>query len=338
MICSTDPSQTGCIWAWQGSSAASSSSSSDSSASSSGSGEGTAVMGTVVAAVGVESSVIPTPTLGPTATEAPTGSAQASAAMASSTISVAPWYTGSSSGSSSGWVSAPSTTTIPTSTESTTTSTSAMGSSELGAQWVRTDGSTWSQSTSGWTEPSTPTGTGTGTGTASATATGTATVTDSAGVESIDVWGSWTHKKGKHHSTSTSSASASASASDWESTTTISTDPWTATTTLATGSISHDLSTLVPTASSTPSPALGSSAHYVIYSDAWLVDMPHTSAVQGYNKFILAFWLSDKGAADNAAFWESLSAEEQKTVVKAYKDAGITLMVSAFGSTGEFQA
>ena len=63
--------------------------------------------------------------------------------------------------------------------------------------------------------------------------------------------------------------------------------------------------------------------------------MPHTSAVQGFNKFILAFWLSDRGAADNAAFWEKLTQVEQLEVVRRYKEAGITLMVSAFGATGE---
>jgi hypothetical protein len=97
---------------------------------------------------------------------------------------------------------------------------------------------------------------------------------------------------------------------------------------------SHNLSTLVPTPTSTPPPDLGN-AHYVIYSDAWLTEMPHTSAVQGFNKFILAFWLSDRGAADNAAFWEKLSQDEQLEVVRRYKEAGITLMVSAFGATGQ---
>ena len=90
----------------------------------------------------------------------------------------------------------------------------------------------------------------------------------------------------------------------------------------------------MPTPTSTPLPDLGT-AHYVIYSDAWLTEMPHTSAVQGFNKFILAFWLSDRGAADNAAFWGKLTQVEQLEVVRRYKEAGITLMVSAFGATGE---
>lgn len=63
--------------------------------------------------------------------------------------------------------------------------------------------------------------------------------------------------------------------------------------------------------------------------------MPHKSAVEGFNKFILAFWLSDKGAIDNAAFWEKLTQSEQLEVIKGYKEVGITLMVSAFGATGK---
>ena len=131
-----------------------------------------------------------------------------------------------------------------------------------------------------------------------------------------------------------SSTSSSNSISDYmvpSPTPTTPTSTWSEATTHAQ---SHNLSTLVPEPTSTPLPNLGT-AHYVIYSDAWLTEMPYQSAVQGFNKFILAFWLSDKGAVDNAAFWEKLTQVEQLEVIKGYKAAGITLMVSAFGATGE---
>ena len=47
---------------------------------------------------------------------------------------------------------------------------------------------------------------------------------------------------------------------------------------------------------------------------------------------IVAFLLTE-GAWDNAQGWASLTAAERNTTKAAYNDAGIALMVSAFGST-----
>jgi hypothetical protein len=77
-----------------------------------------------------------------------------------------------------------------------------------------------------------------------------------------------------------------------------------------------------------------SAPHYVIYSDAWLTSMPSLAEIQGYNRFLLAFWLSDRGAVDNALFWNSLTSTERQAVKAEYNAAGVALMVSAFGSTG----
>ncbi len=61
--------------------------------------------------------------------------------------------------------------------------------------------------------------------------------------------------------------------------------------------------------------------------------MPSVADLAGYNKFLLAFWMSDRGAVDVADFWSGLSSAQQAAVVADYTAAGITLMVSAFGST-----
>ena len=47
---------------------------------------------------------------------------------------------------------------------------------------------------------------------------------------------------------------------------------------------------------------------------------------------IVAFLLTE-GAWDNAQGWASLTADERNTTKAAYNDAGIALMVSAFGSS-----
>lgn len=86
------------------------------------------------------------------------------------------------------------------------------------------------------------------------------------------------------------------------------------------------------TSTSTSSDSLAA-PHYVIYSDAWLTSMPSLSEVSGYNRFILAFWLSDIGPADNALFWSSLTSTERLAVKSEYNAAGVAVMVSAFGAT-----
>lgn len=62
--------------------------------------------------------------------------------------------------------------------------------------------------------------------------------------------------------------------------------------------------------------------------------MPSLSEIQGYNRFLLAFWLSDRGAVDNALFWSSLTSAERQAIKTEYNAAGVAIMVSAFGSTG----
>ncbi|WVR08219.1 hypothetical protein IAU60_005266 [Kwoniella sp. DSM 27419] len=76
-----------------------------------------------------------------------------------------------------------------------------------------------------------------------------------------------------------------------------------------------------------------SAPHYVIYADNWLTEMPSVSDLSSYNRFILAFWMTNQGAVDDAQFWEQLDSATRNQVIQEYHEAGIALMVSAFGST-----
>jgi len=73
---------------------------------------------------------------------------------------------------------------------------------------------------------------------------------------------------------------------------------------------------------------------WLAYSDTWIGSSspPATSDIEGFNVFALSFWLLS-GAADNAEAWTTLSASERSTVLSQYEAAGISLIVSAFGST-----
>ncbi|KAF8216500.1 glycoside hydrolase [Mycena galopus ATCC 62051] len=73
--------------------------------------------------------------------------------------------------------------------------------------------------------------------------------------------------------------------------------------------------------------------HWVVYSDAYVsATAPATSAVTGFNVFILSFLLTE-GAWDEAEAWTTYSATQRATIKSQYAAAGIKLMVSAFGST-----
>lgn len=54
--------------------------------------------------------------------------------------------------------------------------------------------------------------------------------------------------------------------------------------------------------------------------------------LQGYNTFIMSFLLSS-GSVDQAQEWAELDATTRSTIKAAYKAAGVSLLVSAFGST-----
>ncbi|KIY34695.1 hypothetical protein I305_02887 [Cryptococcus gattii E566] len=76
-----------------------------------------------------------------------------------------------------------------------------------------------------------------------------------------------------------------------------------------------------------------SAPHYVIYADSWLSTMPDVSELGYFNRFILAFWEATAGAVDDVQAWASWDTSYRNQVIEEYHDAGIAIMVAAFGST-----
>ncbi|EIW79384.1 glycoside hydrolase family 18 protein [Coniophora puteana RWD-64-598 SS2] len=75
--------------------------------------------------------------------------------------------------------------------------------------------------------------------------------------------------------------------------------------------------------------------HFVIYSDKWVsgeTGPPAVSDITGYNVFALSFWLTS-GPADQAIEWTELDNATRASIKSDYNSAGISLIVSAFGST-----
>ncbi|KAI5999385.1 glycoside hydrolase family 18 protein [Pisolithus orientalis] len=75
--------------------------------------------------------------------------------------------------------------------------------------------------------------------------------------------------------------------------------------------------------------------HWVIYSDKWVSGEngpPAVSDIEGYSVFALSFWLIS-GPADQALEWTTLDAATRSSIHSSYAAAGISLIVSAFGST-----
>ncbi|KAG9312383.1 glycoside hydrolase [Chiua virens] len=72
--------------------------------------------------------------------------------------------------------------------------------------------------------------------------------------------------------------------------------------------------------------------HFVVYNDAWTSPLPTASQLQGYNVYALSFWLIS-GPADMAMGWQELTSDQRTSYLQEYNAAGISLIVSAFGST-----
>ncbi|GJJ10262.1 hypothetical protein Clacol_004488 [Clathrus columnatus] len=91
-----------------------------------------------------------------------------------------------------------------------------------------------------------------------------------------------------------------------------------------------------PTTSSKPpaTPSPTSSSRFVIYDDTPASGFPSPAKLQGFNTYILAFYLSNAGPFDLAEMWASLTAAQRSTMRANYKAVGVdTILVSAFGST-----
>ncbi|EJU05019.1 glycoside hydrolase [Dacryopinax primogenitus] len=75
--------------------------------------------------------------------------------------------------------------------------------------------------------------------------------------------------------------------------------------------------------------------HWVAYSDKWVSGEngpPAPSVINGFNVFILSF-LMTSGAADQALEWTTLDSATRASIKSEYANAGMKLLVSAFGST-----
>jgi chitinase len=74
---------------------------------------------------------------------------------------------------------------------------------------------------------------------------------------------------------------------------------------------------------------------FVIYSDEWVTGEtgpPAVTNVTGYNVFALSFWLTS-GPVDQADEWTLIDNATRASYLTSYHDAGISIIVSAFGST-----
>ncbi|PFH50181.1 glycoside hydrolase family 18 protein [Amanita thiersii Skay4041] len=72
--------------------------------------------------------------------------------------------------------------------------------------------------------------------------------------------------------------------------------------------------------------------HWFSYSDQWMSAPPDASTIPCINVFALCFLLT-KGAWDNAQQWTTFTDAQRQQIKTAYNNAGIKLIVSAFGDT-----
>ncbi|KAG2119283.1 glycoside hydrolase family 18 protein [Suillus clintonianus] len=89
---------------------------------------------------------------------------------------------------------------------------------------------------------------------------------------------------------------------------------------------------LTPKARSVLKRATPVAPHFVLYSDAYVSTEPTPSNISGFNVFALSF-LEAYGAADQAQEWAALTASQRSSILSEYQAAGISLIVSLFGST-----
>ncbi|KAI0741577.1 glycoside hydrolase family 18 protein [Daedaleopsis nitida] len=83
--------------------------------------------------------------------------------------------------------------------------------------------------------------------------------------------------------------------------------------------------------------AVPSAPRFVIYSDKWVQGVtgpPPVADVQGYNVFVLSF-LMVIGPQDKALEWTQLTDADRASIKSEYNDAGVSLMVSAFGANDQ---
>ncbi|KAJ8594182.1 glycoside hydrolase family 18 protein [Rhizopogon salebrosus TDB-379] len=96
--------------------------------------------------------------------------------------------------------------------------------------------------------------------------------------------------------------------------------------------LAERLRSLTPKAGDLLKRATPVAPHFVVYSDAYVSTEPTPSDISGFNVFALSF-LEAYGSADQAQEWQALTASERSSILSEYEAAGISLIVSLFGST-----
>ncbi|KAG2050103.1 glycoside hydrolase [Suillus hirtellus] len=96
--------------------------------------------------------------------------------------------------------------------------------------------------------------------------------------------------------------------------------------------LEETLRSLTPKARNVLKRATPVAPYFVLYSDAYVSTEPTVSEISGFNVFALSFLL-EYGAADQAQEWEELTAAQRASILSEYDAAGISLIVSLFGST-----
>ncbi|KAG2106191.1 glycoside hydrolase family 18 protein [Suillus discolor] len=96
--------------------------------------------------------------------------------------------------------------------------------------------------------------------------------------------------------------------------------------------LEETLRSLTPKARNVLKRATPVAPYFVLYSDAYVSTEPTVSEISGFNVFALSF-LVEYGAADQAQEWEELTAAQRSSILSEYDAAGISLIVSLFGST-----
>lgn len=81
-----------------------------------------------------------------------------------------------------------------------------------------------------------------------------------------------------------------------------------------------------------------SASRLIIYTDDYIKSgtngLPTAKMLEGYNVVIHSFLLAS-GPADQVAAFKQLSSSDRTALKKSYNDAGITMMLSSFGSTDQ---
>ncbi|RDX47627.1 chitinase [Lentinus brumalis] len=91
----------------------------------------------------------------------------------------------------------------------------------------------------------------------------------------------------------------------------------------------------LPITSSRRATVIPDGPKFVVYTDAGIGNgdaLPPLDQIQGFNVVNLAFLLSD-GPHDQVQIWENLDSQTRQGLKQQYNDAGVSLVVSAFGQT-----